>query len=364
MQIKRSNKSESFKLEKLGFGKWFQNNTEQDDLENYEIVRVVNVHKDCLIVTNGENEIQAQLLGSLMYTAQSPADLPTIGDFVFSKFYDEGTLAIVHDVLPRKSVLKRKTPGKKIDFQLIAANIDTAFIMQSLDDDFSLRRFERYLSMVYESNIVPVILLSKSDLLSSQAVEDKIDQVNKVADDVQVHAFSSTTGKGLENIKSLLVEMQTYCLLGSSGVGKTTLLNHLLEDQKFETQSVRRKDSKGRHTTTNRVLTRLKNGAMIIDNPGMRELGIFSVAQGLDETFSEILDLAKACKFSDCSHINQKGCAILKALDDGELDQKRYQNFIGMKKESEFYDMSYLEKKKKDKAFGKMVKTAMKFKKR
>jgi len=261
-------------------------------------------------------------------------------------------------------VLKRKTPGKKIDFQLIAANIDIAFIMQSLDDDFSLRRFERYLSMVYESNINPIILLSKSDLLSSQEVENKINEVNKVAGNVPVKAFSSTTGKGLENIKPLLIEMQTYCLLGSSGVGKTTLLNHLLEDEKFETQSVRQKDSKGRHTTTNRVLTRLKNGSMIIDSPGMRELGVFSVAQGLDETFSEILELAESCKFSDCSHINQKGCAILQALNDGELDQKRYQNFIGMKKESDFYDMSYLEKKKKDKAFGKMVKTAMKFKKR
>jgi ribosome biogenesis GTPase len=206
--------------------------------------------------------------------------------------------------------------------------------------------------------------LSKTDLLSSEEINTKITQIKEIAPDLIVHGFSSKNGTGLGKIKEYLKPAHTYCLLGSSGVGKTTLLNHLIGKELFETASVRQKDSKGRHTTTNRLLIQLENGAMIIDSPGMRELGVFAVGQGIDETFSDITHLAQNCRFNDCSHINQKGCAVLEALNKGGLDPDRYQNFIKMKKQTSFYEMYYLEKKKKDKQFGKMDKSAMKIKKR
>ena len=171
------------------------------------------------------------------------------------------------------------------------------------------------------------------------------------------------TGEAIDTIKSSLLPGKTYCLLGSSGVGKTTLLNSILGSEQFETQSVSKKDSKGRHTTSNRELVQLENGALIIDTPGMRELGNMSVDSGIDETFSEIAELAHHCKFGNCSHISEKGCAILAAIKDGDLEEQRYNNYMKMKNESAFHDMSYFEKRQKDKNFGKMVKSVMKSKK-
>ena len=256
--------------------------------------------------------------------------------------------------------MKRKTAGKKIEFQLIAANIDTAFIVQSLDSNYNPRRLERYLVMVQDGNIQPVVLLSKSDLLSPAELEEKKAEIRAIMPQTQIVAFSNMNREGLSDLEALLGEGQTYCLLGSSGVGKTTLLNSLLDSEAFKTQSVREKDSKGRHTTTRRQLIHLQGGAMVIDTPGMRELGSLSTESGLNEVFDEIVTLAEECRYSDCSHTQEDGCAILDALADGTLAQDRYQNYVKMNKESIFNEMSYLEKKHKDKEFGKMVKSVLK----
>jgi ribosome biogenesis GTPase len=247
---------------------------------------------------------------------------------------------------------------------LIAANIDFAFIIQSLDYNFNLRRLERYLVMINEANITPVILLSKSDLLSEDEIKQKIKSVKEISEHTTILAFSNESGSNIDSIKNLLQLGKTYCLLGSSGVGKTTLLNRILGDARFETQSVSKKENKGRHTTTSRELIILENGAMLIDTPGMRELGNIAVDVGLDETFSDIVDLAMSCKFTNCSHTNEKGCAILAAIEEGGLSEKRYQNYLKMKNEAAFNDMSYHEKREKDKSFGKMVKSVMKSKNR
>ena len=351
-------------LESIGYSDWFKSRVDDEKSAAHGVARIVSVHKDSYTVTNGGEDIFAELSGNLLYSSESASELPTTGDWVYADFYDDDTHAIIYGVFPRKTLLKRKAAGKLVDIQLIAANIDVAFIIQSLNDNFNLRRLERYLVMVNESGIEPVILLSKCDLIPKQEVDEIKKKVLGIAPQATVMEFSNLSRENIDSIASSLKSGYSYCLLGSSGVGKTTLLNSIIGNDKFETQSVSKIQSKGRHTTTSRQLVRLENGAMIIDTPGMRELGSMSVDDGLDETFSEILELSQSCKFSNCSHTNEKGCAILAAIKAGDLSEQRYQNYLKMKKESEFNQMSYLEKRKKDKSFGKLIKSTMKNKQR
>lgn len=351
-------------LKSIGYSDWFKNRVDEEKIAVHGVARIVSVHKDSYTVTKGGQEIFAELSGNLLYSTEAASDLPTTGDWVYADSYDDDSHAIIYGVFPRKTLLKRKTAGKLVDFQLIAANIDVAFIIQSLNDNFNLRRLERYLVMVNESGIEPVILLSKCDLIANEEVNKIKQKVLAIAPQTTVMEFSNLNRKNIDSIISLLKCESSYCLLGSSGVGKTTLLNSIIGNEKFETQPVSKIQSKGRHTTTSRQLVRLESGAMIIDTPGMRELGSMSVDDGLDETFSEILELSQTCKFANCSHTNEKGCSILAAINAGDLSEQRYQNYLKMKKESEFNQMSYLEKRKKDKSFGKLIKSTMKNKQR
>ncbi len=329
-------------------------------LDNYRIARVIGVHKERYIIQNEKDDIPAEVSGKVMFNADSPLDYPTVGDWVYVQYLDEDSFAVIHEIYPRKSILKRKMPGKRIEFQLIAANIDTAFVMQSLDVDYNLRRLERYLVMIHESQIHPIVLLSKSDLVSSIELKEKVSEIKSFMPRIRIITFSNVNRSGLNQIKRVLRSGQTYCLLGSSGVGKSTLLNHLFGQPLFETQTVREKDGKGRHTTNVRQLIHLKNGAMMIDTPGMRELGNMDVEAGLSGTFDEIEELSCQCRFRNCSHTKEKGCAVLSAVQKGTISEKRYQNYIKMRKESDYYKMSYLEKRRKDRQFGKLVKSVMK----
>ena len=351
-------------LDSIGYSDWFKSRVDDEKISSHEVARIASVHKDSYTVSKGEGEVFAELSGNLLYCAESAIDLPTSGDWVYADFHDEDTHAIIYGVFPRKTLLKRKTSGRKVDFQLIAANIDVAFIVQSLNENFNLRRLERYLVMVNECGIEPIVLLSKCDLMSEEEIEKTRQKVLGISPNITVLEFSNLSQENIVSIIKLLKGGCTYCLLGSSGVGKTTLLNSILGKEEFETQSVSKIKSKGRHTTTTRQLVQLENGAMILDTPGMRELGGIYIDDGLDETFSEILEIAKMCKFSNCSHTNEKGCAILSAIEAGALSEQRYQNYLKMKKESEFNEMSYLEKRNRDKSFGKMIKSIMKNKKR
>jgi len=352
------------KLEDTGLSNWFRSRLEAEKVAAHELARVISVHRDRYIVSKAEAETLAELSGNLFYTANSATDLPTTGDWAYADFYDDDSHAIIHGVVPRKTLLKRKTAGKQVDFQLIAANIDTAFIIQSADHNFNLRRLERYLVMVNESGITPVILLSKCDLIPQIEINEIMESISHIAPQVTVAAFSNLSGENVNVIKNSLTSGKTYCLLGSSGVGKTTLLNSLLGSERFETQSVSKKQSKGRHTTTSRELICLENGAMLIDTPGMRELGNMAVDTGIDETFSEIQALTQNCKFNNCSHTNEKGCAVLSAIQTGEISEQRYKNYNKMKLESAHYEMSYHEKRKKDKGLGKLIKSVIKSKNR
>jgi len=350
-------------LNKLGFDKWFSDRTDFSKSPDYEIARVTAVNKDSFHIRNGGKEIFAEVTGKMLFNADSPTDFPTVGDWVYAQFYDNESFVVIHEIIPRKSLLKRKTAGKKTEYQLIAANIDTAFIIQSFGSDYNLRRLERYLVMVNDGNIQPVVLLSKSDLATEHERNRIIADIQALMPKIQVVEFSNINHYGINRIKDILIPEKTFCLLGSSGAGKTTLLNNLTDDYVFETNAVREKDGKGRHTTTRRQLISLKNDAMIIDSPGMRELGSIALSTGISETFHEIAELADQCVYKNCTHANEHGCAILHALKEGKISEERYRNFVKMNKETAYNEMSYFEKRRKDKNFGKLCKSVMKNKK-
>ncbi len=342
-------------LESLGYSRWFREQEDPDKMQTMQIVRVLSVNKNSYVVSAGGEEIYAELTGKFLFNSESSLDLPAAGDWVYAQLFDDDTFAVIHDILPRKTILKRKTAGRKIDYQVIAANIDTAIIMQSLDVNYNLRRLERYMVMVNESAITPLIFLSKSDLQNQAEIEKKMEEINTLMPGIKIVSFSNNISEDIEMVKSFLEPHATYCLLGSSGVGKTTLLNNLIHHHIYKTQPIREKDGRGRHTTTRRELILLDNGAIFIDTPGMREIGIISAEAGLDSTFSEIMELQENCRYIDCTHTVEQGCAVINAVDKGELSKDRYDNYIKMHKESVYNEMSYYEKRQKDKKFGKFM---------
>ncbi len=346
-------------LTDLGFDTWFEERAEEALHRGLALARVSRVDRERYLVLGEPGEVAAEATGKLLYSAETGEGLPCVGDWVSVQYYDNGTLAIIHNVLPRKSFLRRKRAGSKAEYQMIAANLDTAFIMQSCDRDFNLRRMERYLVIAAEGGVEPHILLSKSDLLPDPDVATLIESIRNDTISAPVISFSNTTGAGIGALTALLTRARTYCLLGSSGVGKTTLLNTLLGEDTFATQPVRDNDSRGRHTTTRRELSILANGALLIDTPGLRELGLMGVSSTIDSAFPEIHELAKGCRYGDCTHTVEAGCAVRNAVETGALDEARYLSYLKLEKESAFHEMSYVERRKKDRAFGRMVKNAL-----
>ncbi|MFC2003851.1 ribosome small subunit-dependent GTPase A [Chloroflexota bacterium] len=352
------------KLHELGFNEWFVQRLNEYGKTDYRLARITSVNKGSYLITNEVGEVISELAGEFMFSAESRLQYPVVGDWAFVQYYNDNTLAIIYDLLPRKTILKRKAAGKKIDYQMIASNIDVAFIIQSCEFNFNIRRLERYLVMVNDGHIDPVILLSKSDLVSQKDLERKVSEIRNTGIKCEIIAYSVKTGSGLPQIQQVLQPGITYCLLGSSGVGKTTLLNHLIGRDAFKINLVREKDGKGRHTTARRQLVVLDQGAMLIDTPGMRELGNIGVKSGIEESFSDILELSRNCCFKDCTHTHEVGCSVLRAVQSGSLNEAHYQDYLKLKNESEYYQMSYLEKRRKDKKFGQFIKSAMKQNKR
>lgn len=355
------------KLSDLGFDNWFEAHVDELCQDDQGIARVSAVNRGSYLVRNELREIPAELAGKFYFRAESSVDLPCAGDWVTVQYHNNNASAIIHGVFPRKTFLRRKCAGEDVDFQMIAANIDIAFIVQSCHFDFNLRRLDRYLVMAADGNIKPIIILTKTDLISHDEIEQNLASIRQAAITDRVIALSNITGTGFDEFQQVLMPGQTYCLLGSSGVGKTTLINRLIGHGTFQTKSVSG-TGEGTHTTARRQLIILDQsailpGAMLIDTPGMRELGIIGASGGVDQDFEEILELSANCRYSNCSHSQEPGCAVLDAIKNSELSEERYASYMKLKKESEQHEMSYVDKRKKDKTFGRFIKSAKKQKK-
>lgn len=322
-------------LEKIGLN--------QEILNNFEIYkdgylgRVIAEHKGSYKVTTDIDTLIAKVPGKLLYSSQGRESYPAVGDWVVLDRNDSSSGdAIINKILPRKSKLSRKISGNTIEEQIIAVNIDTIFICMSLNRDFNLRRLERYISISWDSGATPVVILTKADLCED--LDDKLSEVYNTAIGIEVLVVSSLKDSGIDKVKSIITNGSTIAFLGSSGVGKSTLINKLLEEDKQLVSNISEFNDKGRHTTTHRELIPLPFNGAVIDTPGMRELQLLDNSDGIDDSFSDIQELSNRCRFSNCNHNTEPGCAVKEAIENGTLSLDRFNSYKKLKKEALFME--------------------------
>lgn len=345
----------AMKLDDLGYNNIFEKFRVDQKLDNCEIGRVISEHKERYIVRTSFAEFESEITGNMRFSATSREDFPAVGDWVALTTFD-ASHAIIQKIFPRFSIIKRQAVGKFGEIQIIATNIDFAFLIQAVDRDFSINRLERYLTICHSSNVSPIILLSKTDLTDEQRVCKLIESIKLRIKNVLVIALSNESLNGIKAIKSLIETGKTYCMLGSSGVGKSTLINNLSGRNIMKTDSISQSTNKGKHVTSHRELVVLENGGILIDNPGMREVGIVDSSIGLDTTFDTIINLSESCKYNNCTHTTETGCSVIESVAKGELEKNTYENFLRLEREKAHFESSFQERRKKDKDFGKMMK--------
>jgi ribosome biogenesis GTPase len=344
-------------LNGLGWGEWFEARSRGEPGQT--IARVAAVDRELLLLVDQNGPFRAKLAGSYLHRHSQPHELPCVGDWVrLEKEVSDG-FGVVHGLLERRTSLRRKSAGNPIQSQMIAANVDCVVIVQSCHFDFNVKRLERYLVMVMDGGAEPQILLTKTDLVEPGVLDAQLAQLRSAGIRAPVLTLSNVTGNGVDALQRSLLPGKTYCFVGSSGVGKSTLINRLMGREAQQTGKVSA-TGEGRHVTVRRELIRLEGGALVVDNPGMREFGILGAAGGIESSYGDITTLASACRYRDCSHTGEPGCAVLEAVDSGELSREQYENYQKLRGESEFYDMSYAQKRKQDRDFGRFLKSAKK----
>ncbi|MCB9015569.1 MAG: ribosome small subunit-dependent GTPase A [Lentimicrobiaceae bacterium] len=342
------------KLEDLGYNEKLEKLRIEHKLKDFEIGRVISEHKERYIVRTENGEYEAEITGSLRFSAKNREDFPAVGDWVALTTYD-ADFSLIHQILPRFSMIARQAVSQFGEIQIIAANIDYALLVQAVDRDFNINRLERYLTICYSSKIVPIIVLTKTDLINEPSKNEIIDSIIQRIGNISVFAISNETQEGYEALKLIMEKGKTFCMLGSSGVGKSTLLNNLSGRPVMKTDAISQSTNKGRHVTSHRELIVLENGGILVDNPGMREVGIVDTADGLATTFDIIFRLSENCRFKDCTHTNEMGCLVLEAIEKGEIDKASYENYLKMEREKAHFESTIAEKRRKDKAFGKIL---------
>jgi len=343
----------------LGFTTDLAAYLEENNLLNFSVGRVTQEHRERYVVSDGDKEYEAEITGNLRFSGNSRTDFPAVGDWITMTVYDSDQ-AVIHEILPRKSVLERLAVGKPGETQIISTNIDAAFIIQAINNNFSVNRLERYLTICYSAKIEPVLVISKIDLCTEKEVQDAISSLKKRDRRIKYILLSNMTLQGLDQVLDFIQKGKTYCVVGSSGVGKSTLINNLLKKNILKTGQISLSTNKGRHVTDHRELFVLENGGIIIDTPGMKELGIADSANGLEITFDLIVSHSQNCRFKDCTHTNEVGCNVIAAVSNGEIDKDSYDNYIKLQREKAHYESTIAEKRKKDKAFGKLIKNYFK----
>lgn len=343
------------KLEELGYNDNLEKYRVEQKLDSFEIGRIIAEHKERYIVKTTEGVYEAEITGNIRFTAKGREDFPAVGDWVSLTTYDHD-FALIHKILPRFSIIKRQAIGQFGEIQIIATNIDCAFLVQAIDRDFNINRLERYLTICNSSNVKPIIVLSKIDLINEFQINEILSNLSIRIKNVTIIPISNETRSGYEKIRMIIEKGKTYCLLGSSGVGKSTLLNNISGNNIMKTDKISQSTNKGKHITTHRELIILENGGILIDNPGMKEVGIADTSNGFEITFDILFQISKNCKFKDCTHTFETGCAVIDAVERGEINKESYDNYQKIEKEKAHYESTVVEKRKKDKAFGKMVK--------